>query len=357
MTCAMAWIGRSRLAGSTEWDDDEVPEPEEVVEAAAKRQALYDAGVPFFTKEIFQDLSRQFKMTPAERKGKFSVPGLDGRIVEFQDGTGTTPISHVDEDGNAVEFRDWSNPLSEGLEYVMHRPQTFYMSMQKIDNFASDKSQLLYCNLMVIFSLAVRSKLTKEVIPMAVAPLEEVQECFRASSLAWEASEPCRELRSILASAQIPSGVSKIVAFACGTLSAGWEDSRRATQHAALLTIRDALQKNPENPDDIKCYAQDPVYNDADKAVIEGAGISVLDDPCGFTEVDDASIVLSISPNIPVRQIISDIARPAVVILDQIREEPPPDGGEYPANMLSSNPSIPLTWQAFNYTNFLSAPY
>ncbi|KAK2809801.1 hypothetical protein FQN50_003441 [Emmonsiellopsis sp. PD_5] len=329
-----------------QWDASQPPEPEEAARAAAKRQALYDAGVPFFTKETFQDLSRQFKMTPAEREGKFSVTGLDGRIVEFQDLTGTTPISYVDGSGNDVEFRGHENPLSEELEYVMHTPELCYTAMQQIDRWASSKSQLLYCNLMVMVSLAVRNKLTKEIIPVAVTPLEEVQERLKTKSLAWEASEACKELRSVLASARIPSGVSKIVAFACGTLNGGYDDNRTATQHAALLTIRDVLQKNSENPDEIKCYAQDPDYNDADKAVLEGAGISVLDDPCGFTEVDDSSVVLSICPDIPVQQVLSDIARPAMVILDRIREEEPPDGGEYPATTLSSNPSIPLTWEA-----------
>ncbi len=43
--------------------------------------------------------------------------------------------------------------------------------------------------------------------------------------------------------------------------------------------------------------------------------IKVLDHPIsGFLEVDEASVVVSIAPNVPVKQIVSDISTPAMIL-------------------------------------------
>lgn len=50
-------------------------------------------------------------------------------------------------------------------------------------------------------------------------------------------------------------------------------------------------------------------------------GITVLEDPRAFLEVSDDSLVVSFGPDIPVRQVVTDLARPAVLICDKICEE------------------------------------
>jgi len=67
----------------------------------------------------------------------------------------------------------------------------------------------------------------------------------------------------------------------------------------------------------IGCYAQDPDYTDIDREVLEQSGITILDDPQGFLEVDDSTAVLSFGANIPLRQVIADIARPAMMVWDR----------------------------------------
>lgn len=69
-----------------------------------------------------------------------------------------------------------------------------------------------------------------------------------------------------------------------------------------------------DNAHEIKCYTQDPIYEDVDKSVLKEASMSVLSDPRRFLEVDETSVVVSISPDIPVSQIITDIARPAMMV-------------------------------------------
>jgi hypothetical protein len=109
-----------------------------------------------------------------------------------------------------------------------------------------------------------------------------------------------------------PAPLDNTVAFALGRLTYDSKPNMRGLiQHALLLTICECLFSNERRP---LCYAQDPAYSEHDKQVLEAFGIKVLNDPTAFLEVNEASVVLSISPDIPVKQVITDISRPAVII-------------------------------------------
>lgn len=104
-------------------------------------------------------------------------------------------------------------------------------------------------------------------------------------------------------------------------------EALRATiaQHAAILTLRDILQSN-NNPiqseTEIQCFAQDPAYyTDINKTILQRAGITLLNDPRAFCEVDESSIVLAVALDVPVRQVVLDIARPAIMIWDKVLSE------------------------------------
>jgi hypothetical protein len=118
----------------------------------------------------------------------------------------------------------------------------------------------------------------------------------------------------------LPQTVNKIVAFACSSMAPNHLQERSVMQHAMVLTILDILQRRrrDEQQPDIRCIAQDPFYTDTDEEILEGAGVTVVQDPRGFLEVDDQTVVVSISPDIPMRQIIADVARPAVLIWDKV---------------------------------------
>lgn len=47
-------------------------------------------------------------------------------------------------------------------------------------------------------------------------------------------------------------------------------------------------------------------------------GIVPVEDPNGFLEVNENTIVFSQFPNVPIRQIIADIARPAMMIWKKV---------------------------------------
>ena len=86
------------------------------------------------------------------------------------------------------------------------------------------------------------------------------------------------------------------------------------------MTIRDDLRQN-NNGDAIQCFVQYPLYSDIDEAILNAADIAVLEDPYAFLELDHQSIGSSFSPNIPVREIVLDIARLAVLIWNKVRSE------------------------------------
>lgn len=152
--------------------------------------------------------------------------------------------------------------------------------------------------------------------------LKDTRDAFHSYRGTWEASEDCRRLKSSMAAAASLPGITKIIAFACSSMSRddAYTRHRSATQHALILTLRDLLQASQPGVQ-IRCLAQDPVYTEVDRAVLAEVGVTVVDDPQGFLGVDDQSVVLSFSPNVCVRQIITDLARPVVLAWDTVLTE------------------------------------
>lgn len=152
----------------------------------------------------------------------------------------------------------------------------------------------------------------------------EAETIFEQSRRAWEASEPCRQLRETLATAIAPRKIAKVVGLACGPIveksSKGTWAARFSTQHALLLTLQDVF-KGLGGDAQVPCYVQDPAYSYIDKTILAAAGLIVLSDPMGLVEIDDESAVFSINPNIPVKEIVRDFANPALIIWQAGPEE------------------------------------
>lgn len=172
--------------------------------------------------------------------------------------------------------------------------------------------------------MSMRNKFTKELVSTTpVLSDKEVGEFFKNIQNTLEASEQCKQLRSILTSTTTPCEINKIVGFACGTMAYGCREHRTRTafQHALILSVLDVLSKKKASTNQIKCYAQDPAYTTADTSVLDKYGITVLDNPKGFLEVDDTTAVISCAPDVPVKQIVSDLARPAIMVWNRISED------------------------------------
>jgi hypothetical protein len=133
----------------------------------------------------------------------------------------------------------------------------------------------------------------------------------------------------------LPGVVDNVVALGCGSLAAleggGFDFAtvkRVETQHALVLTVRDALAARAVHrrargwaaPEEVRCYAQDAAYQPADKGGLAEFGFTVLDDPRALLEVGNRSVVVSFAPDSPLRQIVADIARPAALIWPRVTD-------------------------------------
>lgn len=196
--------------------------------------------------------------------------------------------------------------------------------------------EIAFCNLVVYHRVKHLDKETREVATAkdAFRPKEDVGRDFDKSLHEWMASEQCRQLRNLDILRQNAGRIRKIVAFACGSITHSDERSkgRSSYQHGLIKTLHDILSQarhedvnltREQKEKHIQCFIQDPAYTNIDRELFQDDyGIAtILENPEGFLEVDDSTVVLSFSPNVPVRQIVVDIAKPAVMIWDRILDE------------------------------------
>lgn len=141
----------------------------------------------------------------------------------------------------------------------------------------------------------------------------------------WQESDQCKRLEKALAQVPTTHQIHKIVGLALGGISYGSDEfpsPNVAVQHALLLTLRRWLVRREikERPEPF-CYAQEPCYRSLDKVILKQHGVEVIDDPRAWLEIDDTSIVYSGGADIPVEEIVADIARPAIVIWEPVYPE------------------------------------
>jgi hypothetical protein len=129
----------------------------------------------------------------------------------------------------------------------------------------------------------------------------------------WEVSELYCHLTTFLEehAGRTAQRVDQIICFGlnCPVASSEYPiQSRRSYfQHLAACTIRDIFARK-QGGTVPKIYAQDPVYTSAGTTYLqEHLDISVLPDPEGFKALDGHTFVMSVSPNVPVRQVALDM--------------------------------------------------
>lgn len=159
---------------------------------------------------------------------------------------------------------------------------------------------------------------TKELVKDLTLPsYDALNSYFKEQIRVWQESEMCKRVIQILKSSITAHGIEKIVAVALAAISND-DRHRSAFQHAFVLTLREWLLARQES---ICCYSQDPEYKPVDKVVLREHGIEVIDDPRAWLEVDKRSILFSCAPNAPVKEIVADITRPAVVVWERVEEK------------------------------------
>lgn len=68
---------------------------------------------------------------------------------------------------------------------------------------------------------------------------------------------------------------------------------------------------------------RNPAYTTSCREILGAHGITILDRLYGFLEVDSNLVVMSVFPNVPVKAIVTELVRPALIIWDKGRPEEP----------------------------------
>ncbi|KAK3291385.1 uncharacterized protein B0H64DRAFT_47656 [Chaetomium fimeti] len=297
----------------------------EIQALLAPINAIYDSGTPFFTKAAIRSLVRQIDESGIHRVQieplslKLSIAGIDGKIVDISLHTGVkypVPVHYPPQEDGSVLMNAM---LSIDLRPVDHLTSTAF---HYITDFDPRKAFLaINANVLTVPVLLA----TGEVVPEApIRPAPETRAILQQEKAKWDASAACRKLTATLqgmADAGRLPHVDKVVAFACNRPSVVERAERVAAEHAVVLSIRDFFARRSPTTT-VQCYAQDPLYEDVDREVLGELGMTVLEHPRGFLEVDESAVVFAQAPGVAVRQIVADIARPAVMVWDRVCEIP-----------------------------------
>ncbi|TQN71944.1 hypothetical protein CSHISOI_03566 [Colletotrichum shisoi] len=90
------------------------------------------------------------------------------------------------------------------------------------------------------------------------------------------------------------------------------DDGRNRNQHEAVLTMARVLKERLVGKFAATCKPQSKHKTPSN---LSGAAVTVdIDDSQGFIDANDLTLVFSVSSGIPVKQIIADLARAAIVI-------------------------------------------
>lgn len=87
--------------------------------------------------------------------------------------------------------------------------------------------------------------------------------------------------------------------------------------HAIALTIVDMIRSySGASEMGVRLLTQDPGYSDETKDMLQKIGFEVIGEygAEGFAELDENSVVFSAFTTAPVKQIIADLTRPAIII-------------------------------------------
>ncbi|CEJ58710.1 hypothetical protein PMG11_07358 [Penicillium brasilianum] len=301
-------ISNHYFGGHFRWTEAAGDEPKTTEEAQERIDKLYESGVPFFSKEMIRFAFEQCQRKPP-RGEMLYTKDITGAMVEFESQTGDVKKEN-EEDGDEVEYI----LLDPVLSYDCRAHLKHHLWWTGI---SEDRPP--FCSLTIQHpSLKFKTKTKEPVNPWPTQPREKVSQIFKGHCQDWRDTEVPKKLVQTLTMHTATHQITKIVGLALGAISYDYDDGPRSyIQHALLLMLGEWLRER-SGKEDVKCYAQDPGYRSVDSEVLKEHGIEVINDPRAWLEIDDESIVFSVSPNVPVKEIVADIARPAVIIWERV---------------------------------------
>ncbi|KAH8429037.1 SRR1 family protein [Aspergillus melleus] len=306
----------------------------QVKDRLAHIQLLYDTGKPFFPRALLEDLSRQIDQGAEE----VVINDVDDMPQKY-----------------SLKVPAWCADFASTyrINYATTQHLTHLTLICPEQALRTDHTPV---SIVYVRSLHSPSNNT----------VEQVRERFNEARDLWLASATYRDLDRIISTLSLTVPITKIVCFGLGSLAPlidddsdtdeslslsmsmsmlldndtgislsdaspinytfDWNLTRAHVQHAAVETIRTALQnRGMADASGVECYAQDPSYDAVDREFLATIGITALDDPKGFLELDANTLVLSVSPNVPIKQVVADVQWPAAMVWNtvlSVKDEP-----------------------------------
>ncbi|OIW24780.1 hypothetical protein CONLIGDRAFT_636900 [Coniochaeta ligniaria NRRL 30616] len=269
----------------------------------------YDQGIKLWRREDLADIEQQ--LAQSRTAEKFTVRRTDGTVIHIK------------------------NPMFGVLKPIWKPYVKFQEYWHQVRTTPDGPPETYQCTYLVDW--------TNETVHNYEGPLEGVRLLFENRQKQWNASATCKaftsQLRQLLSQDVHTKKVTKVVCFGLGELNfkpPDWwriqnnskpKDEQEAetsviedalTHHAIALTMADVARSCVRTGDTgiVRLLTQDPMYSDETKNMLRELGFEVIGDhgAGGFAELDDESIVFSAFAKAPVKQIIADLARPALII-------------------------------------------
>ncbi|KAL4866926.1 hypothetical protein BDV12DRAFT_198653 [Aspergillus spectabilis] len=301
---------------NTEGDPYHGPESES--EATAQIDEWYNAGKPLFTREAMVSIRDQLR-AGVVRGDQILAKGLDGEVYKYNVHTGKVREHHPYEfDENGLGREDKTR---EKERWIFDPPLIRYNAYSHLKQDLSWNLEKAYVSMGVVHYMT----LLKDEPPDALPDVEVGLDSFNATLEQWERGEAWGEIKSTLLSLELRGKITNIIGMASGRFTAAHNEraSRRSTiQNGFLVLLKKTLEESHLGTDNVPCFAQDPAYSLNDREILSRSGLDVVDDPDGFLHTDDTSLVFSCAPNICVKEVITDISRPLILIWCEVGDEP-----------------------------------
>ncbi|KAI1325476.1 hypothetical protein F5Y16DRAFT_401327 [Xylariaceae sp. FL0255] len=250
---------------------------------------LYDAGAKLWTKESLRDIEMQ--VLQAYKHEYFKLPCLDGSTVEvknpyYQDARRDTVWLPY------IEFRDYWDLIKEE---------------------STDPEALWQCLYLIKWEYSYEDTFYTHNDNISKAD-GELSKTYSEMSKLWRQSRPFQYFAQKFRSLLYGKNITKITCFALGDF----------TRWAANMERLDEISEEVEHLKRcmrLHIFASsmadiDPSYHYRFRDILEENGFKVVGPHGteGFAEIDDETLVFSAGMNYPVKQIIAEIARPAIII-------------------------------------------
>ncbi|KAJ3563191.1 hypothetical protein NPX13_g8288 [Xylaria arbuscula] len=257
-------------------------------------QAIYDAGTPIFTKDSIRKIGEElehFQNGEHNNGAKITFRGINGVDYELFIEPQILGRGENDHVGGAT----WQ------INYKSIRSLT---NCEDIEFFDFKKAYLpmRICNPIRRFGPGFKFK-------SPPTPPEEDFNMYQTIVQQWKTSQHFEQVQDVLASVEIPFAVTKVIGIGLGFLVAKSRVVERCVlQHALVSVLGQRFSISSS------AFVQDPVYTQRDRNILHSAGLTVLEDPQGLLELDEHSILLTISADLPIKDIVADICRPGIII-------------------------------------------